>query len=154
MRSNDTRCSPYSDHRPPEQPTTGPGTAEQPYRWVLPHDEQAAGAAREVTRAALEDWDVNETSVDEALVVVSELVTNAVEHAQPPVVLHLAQPDPGDVVHVEVDDGGRAELPGAWVASCAPDEHGRGNIIIDALATTHGTRVHSWGCTNWADLHV
>src|SRR5512147_189647 len=56
---------------------------------ALEHRPEAAGAARAITRAVLEDWDVDQDSAESVLLVVSELVTNAVEHAVPPVALHL-----------------------------------------------------------------
>ncbi|MEY9969598.1 hypothetical protein ABIA33_007687, partial [Streptacidiphilus sp. MAP12-16] len=35
---------------------------------------------------------------------------------------------------------------------CPDDEHGRGLIIIDALAVAHGTHPHAGGATHWACL--
>ncbi|MFF1873537.1 ATP-binding protein [Kitasatospora herbaricolor] len=133
-----------------------PGAEAGPVRseavWVLPHHPASAGDARRITRAALDAWGVDEDTTDQALLVVSELVTNAVEHACPPIALHLDRPTPGDALHIEVDDGGPATRDGAWTASCAPDEHGRGNDIVARLATAHGRRPGDHGITYWADL--
>jgi hypothetical protein len=48
--------------------------------------------------------------------VVSELVTNAVAHALPPVVLHLTLTTGGTGVQVRVTDGGPAPTTAAWAA--------------------------------------
>ncbi|MGW7825087.1 ATP-binding protein [Streptomyces puniciscabiei] len=122
-------------------------------RWVLPHHESAAGTARALAREALQAWGVGECCVDSVLLVVSELVTNAVEHALPPVMLHLAQPDHEQGrLRVAVVDGGPSDRPGDWVASCEPDEHGRGSLIVTTLATGHGATTHAGNSTPWADL--
>ncbi|MCX5233236.1 ATP-binding protein [Streptomyces sp. NBC_00233] len=89
---------------------------------------------------------------DAVLLVVSELVTNAVEHAAPPLALHLHRERAGSRVWVGVTDGGPAVQEGAWTASCADDEHGRGLTIVDTLAESHGTRTHSSGTTHWARI--
>ncbi|MER5556961.1 ATP-binding protein [Streptomyces sp. NPDC002793] len=120
--------------------------------WRLPHCPQAVGTAREITAAVLNDWHVAQDSAEAAVLVVSELVTNAVEHALPPIALHLHRERAGERVWVGVTDSGPAAGEGAWTASCADDEHGRGLDVIDALTTTHGTRSHSGGTTHWARL--
>jgi hypothetical protein len=84
--------------------------------------------------------------------VVSELVTNAVERALPPIALHPHRERAGERVWAGVTDSGPAAGEGAWTASHADDEHGRGLDIIDALTTTHGTRSRSGGATHRARL--
>lgn len=119
--------------------------------WALPHRPQAAGAARGIARSVLGGWGVGEEAADQVLLVVSELVTNALEHALPPLVLHLDRVGE-DTMHVEVEDGGPAAVEGAWTASCSDDEHGRGSGIIDLLATAHGAQSYPGGAMHWADL--
>ncbi|MFI1400644.1 ATP-binding protein [Streptomyces sp. NPDC020681] len=120
--------------------------------WTLPHRPQAAGAARKITAAVLDDWHVDEETSEVALLVVSELVTNAVTHAQAPLALHLIREPDQLQLRVEVVDGGPAIPKGRRTACCEPDEHGRGLNIVDAVATSHGTRVHAHGATHWACL--
>ncbi|MFD9622351.1 ATP-binding protein [Streptomyces virginiae] len=116
---------------------------------ILEHQPQAVQAARHAARAVLERWKINGDAV---LLVVSELVTNAVEHAEPPLALHLHRERAGNRVWVGVTDGGPAATESAWTASCADDEHGRGIAIVDTLADAHGTRPHSGGTTHWARI--
>ncbi|MFI6567561.1 ATP-binding protein [Streptomyces sp. NPDC050534] len=121
----------------------------------LEHRPVAAGAARAITRAVLEDWHVDRDAAQSVLLVVSELVTNAVEHALPPVALHLYQDRAGDHVWVGVTDGGPARDDGAWTSSCTREEHGRGLAVVAVLATSHGTCSHPGGtATHWALLTV
>jgi anti-sigma regulatory factor (Ser/Thr protein kinase) len=116
-----------------------------------------AGAVSVVRRraaAVLGDWNVSAEIVEDALLVVSELVTNAIIHARPPAVLRLSWV-PGDdarTLRIEVSDSG-PELSSGWCpAGIDPDEHGRGETIVHALATRHGIHVHCGGVTRWADL--
>lgn len=125
-------------------------TPGQPGIWVLAHRPESAGVARRVTRDMLQGWGVDEECADLVLLVVSELVTNAVEHALP-VALRVEQPTEG-TVHIEVDDGGPAVEEGAWAATGSPEEHGRGSHIVASLATAHGTRSLLYGTSYWVDL--
>ncbi|KOV74786.1 hypothetical protein ADL00_00230 [Streptomyces sp. AS58] len=117
--------------------------------WALPHRSRSVGAARDLARSAVEEWGLPADAADHVLLVVSELVTNAVEHATPPVVLHLDLLGDG-VMHIRVDDGGRSAEEGEWTSSCAPDEHGRGQHILDVLTLDHGTHDCRHGATHWA----
>ncbi|MEV5878342.1 ATP-binding protein [Streptomyces sp. NPDC052101] len=114
----------------------------------------AVSVVRRSVAAALADWNVPSEVAEDVLLVVSELVTNAIVHACPPAVLRLTWV-PGDGVRtlrVEVTDAGPAYLVGRSCAGIDPDEHGRGETIVHALATRHGIRVHPGGVTRWADL--
>uniref|UniRef100_UPI003F497FF1 ATP-binding protein n=1 Tax=Streptomyces sp. CA-141956 TaxID=3240051 RepID=UPI003F497FF1 len=119
---------------------------------ALEHRPEAAGAARHTARAVLEAWRVDAETAGAVVLVVSELVTNAVVHACAPLFLHLHREHCGSRVWVGVTDGGPAPQPGAWTSSCAEDEHGRGLGIVEMLADAHGTRSHPGGATHWAYL--
>jgi anti-sigma regulatory factor (Ser/Thr protein kinase) len=85
---------------------------------------------------------------DDLVLIVSELVTNAVRHAKPPVRLEI-QADEHRVT-VAVADGS----PGRPVAhtAAADAEGGRGLPIIDLLAAETGVRPSPPGKTVWAAL--
>jgi two-component sensor histidine kinase len=85
---------------------------------------------------------------DELALVVSELVTNAVRHAEPPVRLEIQADD--QRVTVAVADGS----PGRPVPHVAAEdaEGGRGLAMIDLLAAATGERPNPPGKTVWAAL--
>ncbi|MFE2554868.1 ATP-binding protein [Streptomyces sp. NPDC059352] len=149
-RSADETPGRPSTQTPGRPSTQTPGRIDS--AWELAHHPESAATARRITRAVLIEWGRGEDTIDRALLVVSELVTNAVEHALPPIALHLGLPEPGDTLRIEVDDGGPAEQEGAWTVSCAADEHGRGLDIVALLAAAHGCRTGDDGATYWAVL--
>jgi anti-sigma regulatory factor (Ser/Thr protein kinase) len=120
--------------------------------WPLTHRPEAAREARQITKEVLARWQVADDPADSVLLAVSELVTNAVEHAQPPLNLRLSRDLRARRVHIEVSDGGPAATDGDWAASCTPDEHGRGLEIIDFLTTAHGDRLERGHAIHWAEV--
>ncbi|WP_406205135.1 ATP-binding protein [Streptomyces decoyicus] len=120
----------------------------------LAHRPEAVGHARRIAQSVLDAWGIDDDAAHSVLLVVSELVTNAVEHAQPPLALHLYRENTGLRVWVGLTDGGPSARAGAWTSSCAHDEHGRGLTIIEALAAAHGADSHAGGTTHWARLPV
>ena len=112
----------------------------------------SAGQARAFTREALQGWDVDDV-VDDALVVVSELVSNAVMHARTDCELRLSVSPVA--LRVEVLDSGRG-TPDP-LASSSTRDHGRGLHLIGALAAAWGVEpvdgpVDGPGKMVWAEL--
>jgi hypothetical protein len=122
--------------------------------WMLAHIPQAVGTARHLACSELSSWGVGQDTVELALLAVSELVTNAVEHALPPVVLKLHRQRGGDVLRIEVSDGGCSPRSAAWARTGTSDEHGRGNEIINAIATAHGIYPGNGRTVWWAELSL
>ncbi|POX48175.1 ATP-binding protein [Streptomyces sp. Ru71] len=120
------------------------------YDWPIPHIPEAVALVRRRVGSLLKEWDVGADSVDEVLLVVSELVTNAVLHALPPATLTLSCTVSacGRRVRVEVRDHGAAEV----IGEPADDEHGRGCGIVIALAAACGAYTDASGCVRWAEL--
>ncbi|QIY68351.1 ATP-binding protein [Streptomyces sp. RLB1-33] len=120
----------------------------------LPHVAEVVSATRRRVKAILADWNVSCEIAEDCLLVVSELLTNAIVHALPPAELRLSwvRAEGLSTLRVEVTDAGSALPPGQSPPGIDPDEHGRGQEIVHALATRHGIRVHSGGITRWADL--
>ncbi|MGW5650532.1 ATP-binding protein [Streptomyces humi] len=120
-------------------------------RWALPHHGAAAQTARGLVARTVAEWPLACGTVQDILLVVSELVTNAVRHAEPPIFLGIRRTGKGRVC-VETTDGGergglrRAETSGD------PDEHGRGLVIVDCLSVAHGCRIAEQGTTWWAEF--
>nr|WP_225311362.1 ATP-binding protein [Microbispora cellulosiformans] len=118
------------------------------YTYPVSHSFQAVGGARRRARDVLAEWGLSRDTTEDAILVISELVTNAVLHALPPAELRLFLH--GDVVRVEVGDSGAAPVwPGSAPAS---DERGRGADVVEALALSHGADVRSDSATYWAEL--
>ncbi|MFJ2061268.1 ATP-binding protein [Streptomyces sp. NPDC087908] len=118
----------------------------------LAHRPKSVSESRHYAAQAFRAWGVVDGWAEVAILVVSELVTNGIEHALPPLVLRLHR-DRSNRIWVGVTDGGIAPEPGAWTATCRPEEHGRGLDIVAALAETHGIRAHHGGLTtHWARI--
>ncbi|MEV8045230.1 ATP-binding protein [Streptomyces griseoluteus] len=120
----------------------------------LPGCPRLLAGIRRHARVTLADWALPQEVADDTLLVVSELISNAVLHALPPAFLRLVRrrTETGGTLGIEVTDGGPvARQPTDH--STAPDEHGRGLTIVRALSTDHGTRGGPDGsATWWAEL--
>jgi anti-sigma regulatory factor (Ser/Thr protein kinase) len=116
---------------------------------ALPADPTAPRRARALLRAAIEDWDLDDDLYQDAAMVVTELVANAVDHAGTPSTLSVGLDDRG--LHLAVRDSrpDRAPRPRP-VDPTAP--RGRGLQMIDALTVTWGVTLHTDGKTVWAVL--
>jgi anti-sigma regulatory factor (Ser/Thr protein kinase) len=143
----------------PASQQTGTGTAARAGQWrfdlPLEHSTQAPARARHAAHRALAGLGVDADRLQDVLLVVSELVTNAVTHALPPVVLHLTLTAGGTGIRVRVTDGGPAPTPATWAAQRPSDEHGRGTGVMDVLTEAVGTDENPEGLIDhWADLHT
>ncbi|MFI8829362.1 ATP-binding protein [Streptomyces sp. NPDC053431] len=123
---------------------------------ALEYGPLAPATARHAARPVLESWGLDEDQVYDLLLVISELVTNAITYALPPVVLHLhATAEETGQVRVHVSDGGPRPAANAtgWAAQRPEDEHGRGGNIITTLADCAGTDCDADGLIDhWAAL--
>ncbi|GHD53562.1 ATPase [Streptomyces mirabilis] len=129
-----------------------PGAAAaRRFRFELAAHPGSVAQARHLTRARLSGWAVSDDTCDTAVLVVSELVTNAIVHsASARVVCELHDRD--DLVRIAVRDEG-----------CAPDEphpspqrpeeeHGRGLLLVAAVCRSWGAQDTAPGLLVWADL--
>lgn len=110
---------------------------------ALPADPRAVAGARRLVRAAIRFWDIP-VDADTAVLLTSELVTNAVTHdsGRPGpaagAAIMLTITGTPDCLRVEVHDASLAS-PVINKAPSADAEHGRGMLLVDILAST-------WGC--------
>lgn len=132
--------------------------SENGQRFPIPHIPEALSSLRRHARAVLAGWGLPQEVIDDTVLVLSELVSNAVMHALPPAVLFLSCDRIGegesDVVVIEVTDSGPASQARKVSSHRLPEEHGRGSSIIEALSIEHGTRHHADGVTWWAQLRT
>jgi anti-sigma regulatory factor (Ser/Thr protein kinase) len=108
-------------------------------------DPRAVSEARAFVAAALESRAVHPTVVQRAVLLTSELVTNAVLYGRPPIQLRLRQTARHAVI--EVYDG-TAVLP-RKLRPTPDDEHGRGLQLVASLAERWGTRPLAHGKSVW-----
>lgn len=108
--------------------------------------------ARRFVRHALQMWNANHV-IDDAVIVVSELVTNAIAHTQKGCELRLSRTrgSDGSVLRVEVNDRG-SQIPDVQLLA-ETREHGRGLHIVAALTNAWGVDTEPDGSkTVWAEL--
>jgi anti-sigma regulatory factor (Ser/Thr protein kinase) len=116
-------------------------------RFGVEHAVDSPCAARAAVARAAGDLEVESLS-DDLQLVVSELVTNAIRYADPPVELEIEAGE--DTVTIAVADGsaGRPEPKAPGLDA----EGGRGLLLIDLLAAETGVRPEPPGKTIWASL--
>ncbi|UXY25572.1 SpoIIE family protein phosphatase [Streptomyces sp. HUAS TT20] len=126
---------------------THPLDAENVAEWPLPEDPVAAGQARDLARAQLDDWDLtDEDLVMTTELLVSELVGNVVRHACGPIRLRMLR---SRALICEVSD---ASLTTPHIRhTSATDEGGRGLQLISALCQRWGTRHTRTGKSIWTE---
>ena len=115
-----------------------------------------AASVAQVRKAVVDDLSTREVSaavIDEAEIVISELVSNAIRHARPLADgnLRVHWKVKAGVVEVEVTDGGGDSTPRPaprtiWAPS------GRGLRIVRSLAHEWGVTEDRTGSTVWASL--
>ncbi|KMS67038.1 protein phosphatase [Streptomyces viridochromogenes] len=132
-------------------------------RTTLPGSALSPGSARTVVRNALTEWaasglpgteHLTDRLVDDAVVVVSELVTNAVVHAGTDVELTCRLEDGTGALVVEVLDHhpSRAPRDGEIEAPYETPEYGRGLRLVSRLAESWGVTYRTGSKTVWARL--
>jgi anti-sigma regulatory factor (Ser/Thr protein kinase) len=119
--------------------------------------ESVRSEPREVSRVrhaladALTAWGVDDADTDVAVLLTSEILTNAIRYGDPPVRVR-AELQRGALV-VVVDDAGRDRVPP--VEPVAWDQRGgRGLYLVDALATRWGVREEPAGKQVWFELRT
>jgi anti-sigma regulatory factor (Ser/Thr protein kinase) len=119
----------------------------QAQRSVVPieHSLRGPGQARRVVADCADRLGLAEVG-DDLVLLVSEMVTNAVRHGTPPVLLEVASDE--DTVIVAVGDG--SAQPPLPRAADLDAEGGRGMALLDLLAARHGVRSDPPGKTVWA----
>ena len=122
----------------------------------LPQDLTAPSAARSATRRTLDRWRLGGI-LEPVLLVVSELVGNAVRHGRPPVEMRLRRFGTGVRidVHDEAKGDGIVSATSATSATSASDEaeSGRGLLLVEAVSDDSGVeQIEGDGKVVWATV--
>ncbi|QKG23593.1 ATP-binding protein [Actinomadura verrucosospora] len=122
---------------------------------LLPHAPSSVAVARKRLSSELAASGVYESIVDDASVIVSELISNALRHARPlpsgqVKVCWLCR---GDVLELEVSDGGAMTEPRRGPGTLS-SLGGRGLGIVEALSEGWGVRHDEGATTVWAVLRT
>jgi anti-sigma regulatory factor (Ser/Thr protein kinase) len=120
---------------------------------LLPYAPASVAVARQRLTADLAAAGVVHAAVGDAVLVVSELLSNAIRHARPlpGASVQVAWAVDNGSVKVAVSDGGAPTRPYPAHASVSA-LGGRGLDIVEYLARTWGVRAGPGGLTVWAIL--
>jgi anti-sigma regulatory factor (Ser/Thr protein kinase) len=117
------------------------------YHATYPSEPRSVRAAREAVQQSCLRWGYGHLC-DDARLIVSELVGNAVRHAGTDIGLTLMARPVG--LRMEVSDGSTRPIQPR--IATPTDENGRGLALVHALASHHGVRRSTGGKTVWAEL--
>jgi two-component sensor histidine kinase len=113
-------------------------------------DASAPVRARMLVQEACRRWGLP-ALIDPAQLIVSELVSNSVRHAQTDLELTIALGD--HYLHLHVRDRDQ-QVPRIVTADSADPEHSRGMKLVDGLAAGWGTTLRPYGKLVWATLRI
>ena len=116
---------------------------------LLPPRPSSAGVAREVLSWQLHEWQI-ESLCEDAAVIVTELISNAVRHANTTLELKIVHLPDG--LRIEVRDGSTRPL--ARRPCGDNDEGGRGLHLVDALSSRHGVERDGDGKRVWVEMRL
>lgn len=122
-------------------------------RLSVPHERTSVRVVRHAFAEQLDEAGVPPVDRDDAMLVLSELVSNAVKHAAPlpngEITASWQVAD--DVLHVEITDGGAGTRPNASVAVLSA-MGGRGLDIVRMVACQWGVTEDDGTVTVWAEV--
>lgn len=144
---------PVADSQLEVAESAGPGSDSIVCSIRVAPDPTSVARVRHQIVADLHQRRVSKDLVDEAEIVASELLTNAVRHARPlsDGTIRVRWKIRGEVVEVEVTDGGGSTVPHpaprtVWLSS------GRGLRIVRSIAHEWGVTEDRTGNVVWATL--
>ncbi|MGW7820797.1 ATP-binding protein [Streptomyces puniciscabiei] len=121
------------------------------FRFELAAHPGSVAQARRLAHARLTGWSVCADTCESAVLVMSELVTNAIVHtASSRVVCELHDQD--GTVRIAVRDEGCAPGEPHPSPQRPDEEHGRGLLLVGALCRAWGAQEHGPGLLVWAEL--
>ncbi|MFJ9493848.1 ATP-binding protein [Streptomyces sp. NPDC101224] len=139
---------------PGEDSTPGPAashpTGRPAYSQTLPREPRSAAVARRLVRTALTVWGL-ESLIEDATLVITELVANAVDHGRLPSIRVIVSRSSANGVRLGVVDRSKT-VPNLRTHADEEQTRGRGLFLVDVLAERWGTELYRWGKQVWAEL--
>ncbi|MFE6098153.1 ATP-binding protein [Streptomyces massasporeus] len=121
------------------------------YSETVPCEPESARRARLLVSAALESWGIGELT-DVGMLIVSELISNAISHTRCRVVRVVIRRETAEVIRIGDADKCRDSPQPAWPRDDC--ESGRGLLLVESLSWRWGHDQHRWGKLVWAELRV
>ncbi|MFE7580664.1 ATP-binding protein [Streptomyces gardneri] len=125
-------------------------TGPPAYSQTLPREARSAAVARRLVRTALTLWGLD-LLIENASLVITELVSNAVDHSRLQAIRVIVSRPSAYEVRVGVVDRSRT-VPTLGADSDGDEIRGRGLLLVDTLADRWGTELYRWGKQVWAEL--
>ncbi|WP_241672311.1 ATP-binding protein [Streptomyces sp. IB2014 016-6] len=122
------------------------------YTAELPGAPESVGRARAFVSSALATWGLDDDLVGCGEVIVSELLTNVVDHTKTPLTKVVIERRVDCSVRIGVSD--RSRVVPCMRAATDDGESGRGLRLVDALSSRWGYRRNRWGKVTWAEIKV
>jgi len=116
----------------------------------ITREPSAVPNTRHFVQAKLTEWELDEDPAQTAVLLATELATNAVRHGRGQIRLRLRRTY--HALYIEVDDDGSA-LPDRRHAD-NDDEGGRGLLLVEALSEAWGTRPLDHGKSVWCAVNL
>jgi anti-sigma regulatory factor (Ser/Thr protein kinase) len=130
------------------------GSAAPGPRWNVRWESDPPGSAvpvvRDQLRRVLAEWGLTGEAGEPTQLVVTELITNAIDHARAPIEVTVSFP--GESVRVEVHDA--SVEPPRQQPHDPLRMRGRGLQMVDALSSQWGWTNDAAGKTVWADVSI
>lgn len=116
-------------------------------------DPRAVAQARHFAFRTLTAWAVDETTINNAVLCLSELVTNAVIHTDAGCELRLVL-DEGVLTTTVRDGGSNVVIDPSHVREDPLAVHGRGLQLVDAFSSRWGSQLDAGGMSVWFVLEL
>ncbi|WP_439659805.1 ATP-binding protein [Lentzea sp. HUAS TT2] len=117
-------------------------------RVILTAEGGSCARARQVVREAAASWQLSEDLTDDAQLVVTELVSNGIDHGEGPITLTVSRKAAGMLVEVHDKSPRMPQLRPVDPSSA----RGRGMQLVQALSVRWGTTPRTDGKVVWAQL--
>ncbi|MFZ3572282.1 ATP-binding protein [Streptomyces sp. BH097] len=127
-------------------PVSTPPYAHRAIELAFAPEPVFVGRCRRIATATLRLWEVPEPVAENVILIVSELVTNAVEHGGTETVIRVRLSE--NELRVEVTDGN--PRPAVLHTPADDDESGRGLLLVALLTDRWGTS--DGGTTTWCTI--